>query len=99
MYRLHEWEVLHFTNRLILEKSKESLAESESTGWRHTMFEHLDEFPVWHHRLIISSTQEFLLELEPVTLVERIIELGESITDFTSCDNRLESFYFSWVSR
>ncbi len=55
------------------------------------MLEHLDEVPLRHHRFIITTREEGLLSFETGSLIERIIELGESISDFTSCDDRLES--------
>ena len=99
MYRLHEGEVLTLSEWLIFEKCEKSLSESESTRRRHAMFEHLDEVPLWHHRFIISLGEKYLLCFEPSTLIEGIIELGESIPDFTSCDDRLESLDSTRVFR
>jgi hypothetical protein len=98
MYRLHEWEILYLSDRLVLQEGEESLTESESACRRHAVFEHFDEVPLWHHRFVITCREELLLEFEPRTLVERIVELGESITYFAACDDRLEPFYFSWKS-
>ena len=61
------------------------------------MFEHLNKIPFWHHCFIISLRKERLLLLEPGSLIERIIEFRESISDFTPCYNRLESFHSSWI--
>ena len=75
MYRLHKRKILALSEWLILEKCKESLTETKTTCRRHTMFEHLDEVPLRHHRLIISLGEKFLLCLESATLIEGIIEL------------------------
>lgn len=92
----HKWEVLTFTERFVLKECKKSFSESKSTRRRHPMFEHLHKVPFWHHCLIITSCKELLLHLESSTLIERIIELRETISNFTSCDNRLKSFHSSW---
>lgn len=55
------------------------------------MFEHLDELPVRHHRLIISSREHRLLLFESRTLIEWIIELGVSISYLTASEYHLES--------
>lgn len=99
VYWFHEREVLTFSSGLVFEKCKESFSESESTGWWHTVFEHLDEVPFRHHRFIITSFQELLLCLEPGPLIERIIEFRKSISYFTSCDNRLESLDSTRIRR
>lgn len=88
---LHKWEILALAKGLVFEEGEESLTEAESTRRRHAMFEHLDEVPLGHHRFIISFCEEFLLCFESGSLVERIIELRESVPHLTSCDNRLES--------
>ena len=54
MYRLHKRKVLTLSEWLVFEKCEKSLTESKSTRGRHTMFEHLDEVPLGHHRFIIS---------------------------------------------
>ena len=74
MFRLHKREVLTFSEWLVLQKSKETFSESESTSRRHTVFEHLDEIPFRHHGLIVSCSEELLLYLKSSSLIERVIE-------------------------
>lgn len=99
MYRFHKREVLALTEWLVFEEGKESLTESESTRRRHTVFEHFDEVPLGHHRFIVSLGEEFLLCFESGSLIERIIEFRETISDFTSCDDRLEALDASRIAR
>ena len=61
------------------------------------MFEHLDKVPFWHHSFIISSSKECLLCLESCPLIKWIVELRESISYLTSCDNWLKAFYTTWI--
>lgn len=66
---------------------------------RHSVFEHLNEIPLWHHCLIISRFEEFLLYFESCSLIDRIIEFRESISYLASCDDRLKSFHASRIFR
>ena len=91
MHWLHEREVLTLAEWLIFEECEKSFSKTESTCRRHTMFEHLDEVPLWHHSFIITLGEKCLLCFESCTLIEWIIELRESVSDFTSRDDRLES--------
>lgn len=75
MHWLHKREVLALAERLIFEEGEHTLTEAKSTRRRHTVFEHLDEIPLRHHRLIITTGEECLLCFEPCALIERIIEL------------------------
>ncbi len=95
--RLHEREVLALPKRFVFQESKETFPESESAGRRHTMFEHLHEIPLWHHRFIVSCSEEFLLHFESGSLVERVIEFREPVSNLASCNDRLEALYSSWV--
>lgn len=99
MHWLHEREVLTLSEWFVFEEGKKSLSESKSTRRRHTMFEHLDEVPLRHHRFIISLSKEFLLSFKSCSLIKWIIELRKPISDFTSGDDRLESFYSSRMAR
>ena len=60
------------------------------------MFQHFNKFPIWHHRLVITTFKHFLLFFKTLALIDRIVQFTVTIPHFWTRNNRLESFHFSW---
>jgi hypothetical protein len=76
-----------------------SLRIAPTTSRRHSIFQHLNVINIKHHRFLITSVTHLLLFKETIKLVNRVVQLRESIAQFRTSDHRLKTLHRLWIFR
>src|SRR5579863_939426 len=90
----HRGKKNHVANGLLVghQHSDAVNTDAETAGWRHTNFQGLQKIFIQHLRLLVALSALAGLILETMTLVKRIVQLGESIATFQTTNKGLETF-------
>jgi len=90
---LHGREQKNFLDvDIVRNKHDESVnTDTTTTSWRQSMFETITEIFIVPHSFIVSLFLVFDLLDEDLTLLERIVQLSECVSEFVVVDEELES--------
>ena len=65
--------------------------DTQTGGWRQTVLQCGDIVFVVEHRFVVASIFGIHLLQETLSLIFRIVQLGEAITDFTTANEELKA--------